>query len=158
MKISRKTWHYQVIQNGVLWHSGWNNHSNSLCLYFWQVMWCLFTPIGTALLAFSIPYSLILLAIQQEPTGGFVLYAGIGLTAIFIGCAAILLIAVDYISEKRKAAKRKKILAKHGSYSAYHIYERQKEKQKAEQKQPSLFLSWLRAKKDKVCPIIEVVK
>ena len=156
MKISRKTWHYQVLQNGVLWHSGIYYPSKNLCLYFWQVMWCLFMPIGTALVAFSIPCSLILLAIQQEPTGWFVLYAGIGFTATFVGCAAILLIAANYISEKRKAAKRKKILAKHGSYSAYHDYERQKEK--AKQKQPSLFLSWLKAKKDKVCPIIEVVK
>jgi hypothetical protein len=113
-------------------------------------------PIGTALLAFSIPYSLILLAIQQEPTGWFVLYAGIGLSATVIGCAAILLIAASYISEKRKDAKTKKILAKHGSYSAYHDYEWQKKE--AKQKQPSLFLSWLKAKKDKVCPIIEVVK
>ena len=37
MIINKDSWHYKVVEEGLFWSDG-SYPSNSLCLYFWQVV------------------------------------------------------------------------------------------------------------------------
>lgn len=117
MKVSKTSWHYKVLTGctGI-------KPSQSLCVYFWQVMFAT---------VFAAPILLMLL-------GVFLLMEGL----------------------KWLAVKSVKPVTALGAW-AWSLFPEKRQKQPNDPppfsppKEPGLLRSWLTAKKEKVCPLIE---
>lgn len=141
MKISRSTWHYNLIEDGLFWIGGWVP-SKSLCIYFWQVVGMLLTGVVEIMAAVSPIVAIIGFGFDYLPEEmlwrvPYVLWACFG--AICIGVAALFVFActVALICEGVKLAVKKIWIKKPSSSSTDLVY------------------SYIKAKKDKVCPILE---
>jgi len=128
MKISPKSWHYNLVQ---LFFTG--NMPRTLCSYFWTFLLCLFFGLLLATFALGLvagaiyvlvaPWILIGEAKNREEyiLIGIMFFMGYGFPVIgFI---------INYIESRPKNYRPSK--------------------------GPSLLSQWLKAKKEKVCPIIE---
>lgn len=146
MKISRKSWHYQLVllRKGSDW-----GISNSLCKYFWQV-------VISALLAFFVvslailflfvlltPVAVLFTSLTVEGlTGPWAAFYEIG-TRVWAGLSVIGVVFGSILGIKKLAEMYADY--KHGRYGEKrHTY-----------KKPNLLVSWVSAKKKKVCPIID---
>ena len=141
MKIKQSSWHYRAIEYFNI------EHSNSLCCYFWQTLFAiLFLPvcIGTFFIAVAMVLllaSIGLVTLPLEVLGVISLVdSSLRITSIF-GLFAYGA-ALFYVFEKGK--------------KAFFRYLRD-----ADEEAPineSLFVAYIKAKKRKVCPIIEYTK
>lgn len=146
MKISKDSWHYRMLTNRFMFLDGWYSYniSNSLCIYFWQVV---FRFLGGAAAALTISAPIVL---GLDVATGVIqtidnvvlqvllhLWAGLG---IFTGLLAVvysILIVLAFVAAGAEWASQR-IPSK-------------------EKKKPSLLASYIKAKKDKVCPMLEFV-
>ena len=141
MRISRNTWHYEAVSDGLFWLDG-VSPSRSLCLYFWQVVWALLKGVGVAMLVASPFVTMTWSVAAYSPEKLFMLvpYVVWAFTgALCLAMAAILVFAgiVALICEGVKLVVKKAI------------------PKKANKSTPSLAYSYIKAKKDKICPIID---
>lgn len=135
MKIKKTSWHYQVAS---LTTNG--QPSNSLCIYFWQVVGSVFVAIPLSILAI-----LALIFLLTLPFTQYLFTSKPPLTVtVIIGAFEILLLADVLLSSMKK--RRGMGMFKYLKHQAPTF---------SNDSPPSLFRSWLRAKKDKVCPLLE---
>ena len=139
MKISTQSWHYKMV-NKIF-----NYPSKSLCIYFWQIPYSAIVcavcgivmltvivgMVGTVLVLLAQPVALNIWHVPVEDTLALGLLSTVVWGAVFKG-----------LNEHFSAASWNKVLFK------------VKTKPRKEKK-PSLLLAYLKAKKDKVCPLIE---
>lgn len=141
MNISKNSWHYRVCD----WYS-WVP-SNSLCLYFWQVVW------ACVLSFILIPFAIVFVGFML--LGVFPFIIGSTLTGNFhqdIHLMSWYTILVSWsvgagIFAVIGVAGLLKLL-----YDDKIIFKNRKEKDV--EKEPNLVVEWVRAKKAKVCPVI----
>lgn len=129
MKISTKSWHYRLIDRFDF------NHPENLCAYFWKTVWaCVFAAVlalGAVMLAWIVTAPIWHLFFNA-PEGIAGAGAGIDAAALSIALAVL-------VTERRKR-------------------EREDQERRGEIKPtrpPSLLRLWLRAKHEKVCPMLE---
>jgi hypothetical protein len=153
MNINKNSWHFKLLDyfdHNVIWHLQRGNNV-SLCNYFWNVIGALLrvltiigggavvtVVIGINLYAFfgALMYLLLpltgpLFDYKLYEVGFAVLIFALGITSVAGICATIggdMKVVPNYL--KRTTTE--------------------------DDKPPSLFLSWLKAKKDKVCPLVKL--
>jgi hypothetical protein len=140
MNISKNTWHFGVVADDFFFMEGWYP-SRSLCLYFWQVVMRLFFGMGLGLLAASpLATAIVSLTGTFDTASPLVkLYASFGvIVSIFYGL--ILAGFIIYFGVQGIKWVKSKIPRKH--------------KEPQEPKEPSIIIEYIKAKKDKVCPIL----
>jgi len=138
MKISKDSWHYRVC-NSFSWMP-----STSLCLYFWQVVWASFLnfiliPVAVLLLVslflFGVP-----LILGSVLVRGFQEIAFENLHTMFYCWGLGFLTMLGMI----------------GCFVMKMLYDEGMLWQREEtvEKEPSIVVEWIKAKKRKVCPVI----
>lgn len=132
MKISKKSWHYRLID-----FAGWD-HPRSLCAYFWFVV---FAPIKILVFALA---ALLAVVVCVGPFAQLVIDAPF-VWVLFGGTLDVALLTallIHLVMERRYQARHERIMR------GENIWARKERK-------PSLLREWLRAKHEKVCPMLE---
>ena len=132
MNISKRSWHYRYMD----WLGFDVRGTHSLCIYFWKLVFALTVPpifMGIAtLVALPLHYmGLIDLKLLPQLISGALIVCGVA------GWVAVTLFLAWYLSEyahKRSIARRNSTTAP---------------------QQPNVFIAYIKAKKQKVCPIID---
>lgn len=137
MKVNVNSWHFRTVCRMNF------TPSRSLCVYFWQVVW------STFMLYLVFPAILLIILIggiaaMPIPVGDFILWifdAGVSLEGLNsyllrlgVGYAGIILVVVFWIGYAYLKERRVKVV---------------------EKKEDGIFVSYVKAKKSKICPIIE---
>lgn len=142
MKVNKNSWHYKLLTENFCFISGWEEWhiSNSLCLYFWQVMFRLVSGLGLGLIATSplVFWGTLLLGLHPSDLVFFGrLLVGLGIFVTFaltaVGALASIVYAGEFIRDKLPRKEYK-------------------------EKESNLFVEYIKAKKNKLCPIIEFVE
>lgn len=148
LQVRANSWHYWV------WSLGRSRSSTSgipyaqpknLCLYFWHCA----LKIGLAL--FIAGLALTGAAAIVYLIASFPVIIGKGI--VLIAIAAVVFIALGYLVgagvDRRKATKHERMIR--------HMDEKEARRKRKEAKQPSLLWAFIKAKKQKYCPMIQVV-
>lgn len=140
MIISKNSWHYKIITEKFCFLQPILYPSNNLCLYFWSVIFRFIQGISTYLVLASPIVSLIVVFLMDSQNVplfvGLWAFTGFivsGITLVF-ALVFIGVIVVDYSN---------KLIKKHSP------------KTSKKEKKPNLFIAYIKAKKQKICPIIE---
>lgn len=104
MQVNKNSWHYKVLTERFCFMRGWYewNISNSLCVYFWQVMFRLFLGVGLGLLVVSPLFSWTLIILDLDPSVSGILGALLTVMGFFVTFSATLIgmiLVVDYVGE-----------------------------------------------------------
>jgi hypothetical protein len=143
MNISKNTWHFGVVADDFFFMEGWYP-SRSLCLYFWQVVMRLFFGMGLGLLAASpLATAIVSLTGTFDTASPLVkLYASFGvIVSIFYGL--ILVCSISYLSVQGVKWVYNKLPRKY-----------KEPKEHSNPKEPSIIIEYIKAKKAKVCPML----
>lgn len=139
LEVSKSSWHYRLWSWGK---DGKQATPINLCRYFWFIVLIIVTPIVLVSLAlFGVGFII------------WLIYSNPVTSAIVVGClilAAALIVGVSYFAVKHEEKKERE------RDEQFQALMRGEEIPK-EEKQPSIFRTWLAAKKQKVCPLIKVV-
>lgn len=154
MKISKQSWHYRIVRHGVFGGFFETNPSavkRTLCAYFWQVVWRLIE------ILVWIPF--LVGGVIFCMTGGviclwqhfFVLSGGNDLTSVFqifgvIGAAIWTFLFFSLLFAFYFGVLHPRLLA---------FKEKRKDDGNCDHKEPGLIASYLKAKKQKICPMLE---
>lgn len=142
MKISKNSWHYWLVREIGEFY----DPSNSLCVYFWQVVWSIFKTMVIAcfvlllalLLSFPLWQFFVTLPLGAE--NSLALFNAIVYSAILIGFLCSWLVdLIEYCQEKRQEK----------------LYKKLRQSEPVKPKQPSLLTAYIQAKKEKFCPTIQ---
>ena len=141
MKINKSAWHYELITEGLFWLDG-QLPSRSLCVYFWQVVWMLLKGVGVAMLVASPLVALAWSVAGYSPEAllmlvPYVVWAYIGATCLAMAVIFVFAGTVVLICEGVKLMVKKIGIKKSSSSPT------------------SLVYNYIKAKKDKICPIID---
>ena len=137
MNISKTSWHYKVVANTFCFMDYWWP-SQSLCIYFWQVILRLVFGLALGLLIVSPLVTILTYVTDTLESSHFLVqfYSFLGfvmgmlyLIGALVGIILLLCEGVAWVS--RKFPKKHK-----------------------EPKEPSLLIAYIKAKKDRVCPMI----
>ena len=147
MKVNKNSWHYRLLTGDIFGIQGVNswNVSSSLCLYFWQVVFKLLWK-GVALF-FLTPFvinSLLILPLVSTLgliTTGVIVQGDTGLTVLVMELIVIIVFVI--------------VLA---GLSLYTFLKDKTDLADVVEKDPNLFVEYIKAKKNKLCPIIEFVE
>lgn len=147
MKVNKNSWHYRLLTGEIFGIEGINswNVSSSLCLYFWQVVFALLWK-GVALF-FLIPFVINALLIMPMTfilgwiTTGVMLQGDTGLTKLVIELIVIIGCVITW-----------------AGLSLYTFLKDKTDLAGVVEKEPNLFVEYIKAKKNKLCPIIEFVE
>ena len=147
MKVHKNSWHYRLLTGDIFGIQGVNswNVSSSLCLYFWQVVFMLLWK-GVALF-FLTPFvinSLLILPLVSTLgliTTGVIVQGDTGLTVLVMELIVIIVFVI--------------VLA---GLSLYTFLKDKTDLADVVEKDPNLFVEYIKAKKNKLCPIIEFVE
>ena len=147
MKVNKNSWHYRLLTGDIFGIQGVNswNVSSSLCLYFWQVVFMLLWK-GVALF-FLTPFvinSLLILPLVSTLgliTTGVIVQGDTGLTVLVMELIVIIVFVL--------------VLA---GLSLYTFLKDKTDLADVVEKDPNLFVEYIKAKKNKLCPIIEFVE
>ena len=147
MKVNNNSWHYRLLTGDIFVIQGVNswNVSSSLCLYFWQVVFMLLWK-GVALF-FLTPFvinSLLILPLVSTLgliTTGVIVQGDTGLTVLVMELIVIIVFVI--------------VLA---GLSLYTFLKDKTDLADVVEKDPNLFVEYIKAKKNKLCPIIEFVE
>ena len=147
MKVNKNSWHYRLLTGDIFGIQGVNswNVSSSLCLYFWQVVFMLLWK-GVALF-FLTPFvinSLLILPLVSTLgliTTGVIVQGDTGLTVLVMELIVIIVFVI--------------VLA---GLSLYTFLKDKTDLADVVEKDPNLFVEYIKAKKNKLCPIIEFVE
>ena len=140
MNLSKNTWHFKVVEDEFCFMEGWDA-SRSLCLYFWQVVMRLFFGIGLGLLAVSPLVTIITYVTDTTHSAPFLIhfYSFIGFIVSFFYFFVLGITICCCTIEGVKWVARK--------------FPR-KYKEPKEPKEPSIIIEYIKAKKAKVCPML----
>jgi hypothetical protein len=132
MKISRKSWHYQLISL-----VGWD-HPSSLCAYFWCVV---FAPFKVLWVVFCVTA---LVAIAAGPVAQFFVDRAFvwALAGGVIDVVALTATLVILVRDRRDEERYERMMR--GDFD-----------QQRKPREPSLLTAWLRAVHERVCPMLE---
>lgn len=147
MKVNKNSWHYRLLTGDIFGIQGVNywNVSSSLCLYFWQVVFVLLWK-GVALF-FLIPFVINALLIMPLVstlgviTTGVMLQEDTGLIILVIELIVIIGFVITW-----------------AELSLYTFLKDKTDLAEVVEKEPNLFVEYIKAKKNKLCPIIEFVE
>lgn len=147
MKVNKNSWHYKLLTGDIFGIQGVNswNVSSSLCLYFWQVVFMLLWK-GVALF-FLTPFvinSLLILPLASIfglITTGVIVQGDTGLTVLVMELIVIIVFVIVW-----------------AGLSLYTFLKDKTDLAEVVEKEPNLFVEYLKAKKNKLCPIIEFVE
>lgn len=137
MDIKTSSWHYRLI------NFFFSKTPRSLCPYFWKVVGALIIAATISTALFGVVFGTGMLFLKQfGVTSGFWFFAGspvIGAISIVVGIVVMIAFfeLSDYINDKiKKAIANTKPV---------------------EDKEPSLVVSFLKSKKEKICPNLKFV-
>ena len=150
MKVSRGSWHYKLWK---LTHPNPADEPKNLCRYFWRCVLTVVIPLGLGGLALMGVGAIALLVFKNAAISGFIV-SGVCLAAFIIFAIYKLIcwrgawlwdvICNGFIYGGKGFATGVTAPYKGVRYTA-------------KKKRPSLFIAYLKAKKQKACPMIEVV-
>lgn len=145
LQVRKHSWHYWVWRLG---RDGNLPQPKNLCRYFWHIV---FKIVATAVIASLVILGLtfIALTLYNHPVGSALIVVGVILViSAFIGLGYVVGGWVDRRKERYDAA-----------YSAYVRGEgpHPKHKPAKPKKQPNLVWAFIKARKQKYCPLIQVV-
>lgn len=141
MKISKDSWHYKALTQKLLLIDGKSKYqvSKSLCGYFWQMVWRIASVFGIYAFALS-PLVFWATLLLEIPDQGF-LHVALTFFGVFASCFyaffGIAWVCVVLLENVINPLVDKLSLRRHGD------------------KQPNIFTEYVKAKKDKVCPVLE---
>ena len=155
MKIKASSWHYRYIFSSLISERDYvNNHNKlSLCQYI-----CLFLRATSnyvfafAMMVFFIaPIGFFLWSIPSMFLVGWnILYDTIALVGfVFILTLATIIVGITWV-EFKVARKIGKVLSS--------LSTRVDDTSAVKINEPNIFIEWIKAKKEKICPIIEVIQ
>jgi len=136
MKISRDAWHYRLMDQFNFYHP------RNLCQYFWMTVWCLLVGLGIFFFGLMIVFlAIIPLWWWSEPTAPLGLLVAVGVIEISLLSVLLGNVVIERHEREIENGTRREPEIK------LHV-----------QKEPSLLRLWLRAKHEKICPLIEFHK
>lgn len=153
MNINKNSWHFKLLDHfdhNVVWHLQ-RGDNVSLCNYFWNVIGALlkvlavigggtFVTVMAGIVLYAFFGSLMYLLLPLTgPLFDYKLYEAGVTTLLFMLCTAVVGGIIGAVRGDMKVVP---------NYL--------KPNKTKENKPPSLFLSWLKAKKDKVCPLVKL--
>ena len=133
MQINTKSWHYRI-QDFLDFYQ-----PNNLCGYCWMVLWSLFVLVVLLPLVIVVGGAIVTSPFWVWATPFFELSLVsfiIGATEVVVLLIILRSIILDRWDDERYAGTRAELVIR----------------------EPSLFGAWIRAKHDKVCPILNFVK
>lgn len=147
MKVNKNSWHYRLLTGEIFGIEGLNswNVSNSLCVYFWQVVFVLLWK-GVALF-FLIPFVINGFLIQPVIfifgwiTTGIIVKGDIGLTILIMESVVITCFVIVC-----------------AGLSLHTFLKNKTDLSEDVEKEPNIFVEYVKAKKNKLCPMIEFVE
>lgn len=134
MKINENSWHFRLVRfNSYYKARDLREYGGSFCSYFWSVVWAFLACTARFVLCLLIGWLFIYQPVSYlwAPTDEKLVMIILWVAAITIANLVGLMIFI-----KNKIPKKKKI----------------------ENKEPNILVEYIRAKKQKFCPIIEIVK
>ncbi|ADQ53197.1 conserved hypothetical protein [Aeromonas phage 65] len=138
MNIKTSSWHYRFI------NSFFDTVPRSLCPYFWKVVWGLMLVTGMVLLllgaSFSIGVSILEFFAVNIGLVAMISAPFVGVFAIAIAIIVLVFIAISWGEVKIKLRSISK-----------------KSSRSNEKKTPSLVVSYIKARKEKICPTLKFV-
>lgn len=148
MIISKDSWHYKLLE---IWdREPYEYRKYSLCQYFWTVVWfILITPlvvVGGTIIAVGVLWCLLLTPVIGLISGFIghplsIINFDVFGTGLVIDLLLVFVLGVSLYSE--------------GKVFPSWFPKKPTTSKKVESK-PSLLFAWIKAKKDKFCPLIEV--
>lgn len=147
MKVNKNSWHYRLLTGDIFGIQGVNswNVNSYLCLYFWQVVFMLLWK-GVALF-FLTPFvinSLLILPLVSTLgviTTGVIVQGDTGLTVLVMELIVIIVFVIVW-----------------AGLSLYTFLKDKTDLVGVVEKEPNLFVEYIKAKKNKLCPTIEFVE
>lgn len=163
MIISRDSWHYKLLNKFDF------RIPSSLCPYFWKVVLCVGLSIilGVVLIAFAfaiihgIGYATFFKGVSFFDLTLWqhiqcVLYSLlIDLCIVITVCSGFYILSKSVRSETHEFVYESKLFAKIRKYEDYNEYLKANKKGYYKERKPGILLSYLKAKKEKVCPTLE---
>lgn len=155
MKLSKKSWHYRL---NLLYVDEHYDIPRNLCPYFWRTVWYTLALIPALIL--SIP-TLIIIAFTKEKWDGLVKAAGIGTLVITALSIVISMVAMWWFFPAKEDDGLGAVLIIFGGVGwtilliAAMIKISDWTKERNQKREPGLIISFLKAKKEKLCPKIE---
>jgi len=146
MEFNTQSWHYWVLMDGFKASIYRGNFKVSLCKYFWMVVWSvLVTTLAVLLGTFFV--SVLSIIVLAPIVSSISFYLGFGTLSIFgtVGVSTWILFVFSGLYVMNQLLDWCKDLFKWLRYKNY----------VREQAPKGLVGQYLKAKKDKVCPIIE---
>mgnify|MGYP000427424455 CR=1 FL=1 len=150
MKVNKNSWHYRAITEETLGVTGVGSNfvSSSLCIYFWQVVSSIVFKgavlLGVLPVVLAVSVVLPLSSLVGSMVTGNIIGGDLGLIILLAEMVAtmvgLLLLGCGALIDK------------------YRDYRYEKFMEEPIDKEPSLVAQYIKAKKDKICPIIEFVE
>ena len=144
--FNKKSWHYKFNKWATKQTSGpWINaiYCESICPYFWSTLWNITWVLILALIFYSISSiagaTFLNMTEVSSVDLSWLWLVGVGGIACVVALFLLVAVSVYFILEGKK-----KVVSKVFS-----------KKEDGKTKEPNVFIEWLKAKKDKVCPMIE---
>lgn len=169
MKISTDSWHYKMIC--TMWEfDRWNPPPKSLCPYFWTVVGStLVFPLWRLVMAakdihfdmpkpsWSLPSMSHSRRVTIARTAGVVLCVGFGIYDIYIGSYILAGVMFGFaVYNALPSGFLGELIKSHRKEKAFKP-RKYKEPKIKKPKEPNLFWEYIKARKQKVCPLIEYV-
>lgn len=149
MKVNKNSWHYKALKNPTLGVGGvysWDI-SKSLCVYFWQVLGMILVKIFALLVILPFLVGCLVVLPLTSLLGwintGVIVQQDLGFIALFVEGVALVLASFMFGVNKLK--------------DIYKSRENGRDEEALVDKEPSLLVEYIKAKKKKLCPIIEFV-
>lgn len=134
MKINEKSWHFRLLQQTCYSKARrYQNNGGSLCGYFWSVVWELVCLASMAFLMLGALWIFVYQPISYIWAPDDDKFVIVMIWAILLGVGA-------------------------ASFVGVYIHKKLPKKDKNKTKEPNILVEYIRAKKQKFCPIIEIVK
>lgn len=153
MKVNKNSWHYKAVTGDTLGVSGisyWKV-SRSLCMYFWQVLGMLIYKAGILLIGLPIILSIFVVIPLTSLVGwvvtGNVVRGDTGLIILFAEVCAILIFLIVFGGS-----------VAYNKYEDFQYKKMLKEDDNPVEKEPNLVVEFIKAKKEKLCPMLEFVE
>lgn len=158
MKVNRNSWHYKLMDHfdhNVISRLDYNQ-SVTLCQYFWSLIGALFQSIGVVLLGIgcTLMLSVIVFAVIVAPIN-YLLTAYFGVVDITDGCGGMLLVLFWIVIPLFAGIEE----YMRGNIKGVPDWMRFSHKEVVKkEKKPNLAWEYIKAKKRKVCPLIQLEK
>lgn len=143
MNINKSSWHYRLL------NALFNKIPTSLCPYFWKTVWALVMVSGLTTLFISAIASVGLATLKAFGiTSGLVLVTSPLIGAVLIAIMVAIMVGVAILYDHVKSSVRQKKWQRDA---------KKREEIANREYKESLIVSFLKAKKEKICPSLKFV-